>query len=413
MPSLDIDRLSDPDFVELVAQLFTKMGFVLAAPAGGTDTGVDFVAYSSAAIVGGKYLVQCQRTAESIDVPTVRHLHERVGHAAAVKGILVTTGAFTPGSKMFAAERSLELIDGVKLRELLATHMPDALPPSTSSPAWRLPPHFDPLCRRASVLLDPIWEEWDALRDSRVQSPRDGVPGSHRSVPDARDGVAAPDRAALDAKKYFEIVSGHTKELGEIVGNLEDALGHQLSFKNEADDFLAVATFAGLNRRVVDLRRSAAELQFPDGFAEFHATLLAAHDDLLSAAKRFHHDMIALRENPAAAADAEGRAILTMDFTNPGLNRLSSMTNEMLARVERRQTPNCAIATACFGDAAAPEVVRLRRWRNEVLLRTRWGSTACRVYAVTSPPIAALFLRSPALATLGRTVVRRVANRLK
>jgi hypothetical protein len=80
----------------------------------------------------------------------------------------------------------------------------------------------------------------------------------------------------------------------------------------------------------------------------------------------------------------------------------------------------CYIATACYGDADHPDVESLRRFRDEVLLRTVWGRAFVRVYYVLSPRIAerlgrhalpAAILRRAVLEPLVRGLHTRSATR--
>ncbi len=48
----------------------------------------------------------------------------------------------------------------------------------------------------------------------------------------------------------------------------------------------------------------------------------------------------------------------------------------------------CYIATACYGDYDHPDVQTFRRYRDKVLLPSRWGRLFVTVYYMLSPPIA-------------------------
>lgn len=63
---------------------------------------------------------------------------------------------------------------------------------------------------------------------------------------------------------------------------------------------------------------------------------------------------------------------------------------------------DCFIATACYGSALAPEVGALRRFRDDVLMRSRAGRGFVAMYYALSPPIAAFLRTHPA----ARHVVR-------
>jgi len=68
----------------------------------------------------------------------------------------------------------------------------------------------------------------------------------------------------------------------------------------------------------------------------------------------------------------------------------------------------CFIATAAYGDADAPEVERLRRFRDRYLVTNAFGSAFIRFYYHVSPPFARLIARRPRL----RTAVRRCLDLL-
>jgi len=50
----------------------------------------------------------------------------------------------------------------------------------------------------------------------------------------------------------------------------------------------------------------------------------------------------------------------------------------------------CFIATACYGDTSAPEVLILKRFRDQVLLKSKFGEKCVRFYYKTSPVLAVL-----------------------
>jgi len=64
---------------------------------------------------------------------------------------------------------------------------------------------------------------------------------------------------------------------------------------------------------------------------------------------------------------------------------------------------NCFVATACYGSPEAPEVIVLRRFRDQVLAPSRFGRLTVAAYYRISPPIADWLRRNPRV----RDVVRR------
>ena len=69
------------------------------------------------------------------------------------------------------------------------------------------------------------------------------------------------------------------------------------------------------------------------------------------------------------------------------------------------QSRACFIATAAYGDPDAPEVERLRRFRDRRLLTNRLGTLFVRVYYRVSPPFARLIARNPRLRAAIRWVL--------
>ncbi|MBI2298980.1 MAG: tetratricopeptide repeat protein [Armatimonadetes bacterium] len=74
----------------------------------------------------------------------------------------------------------------------------------------------------------------------------------------------------------------------------------------------------------------------------------------------------------------------------------------------------CFVATAACGNALAPEVVALRAWRDQVLLRSRAGRWLAGLYARVSPPLAGFIARRPRLREqVRRRVVAPLAERAR
>lgn len=62
--------------------------------------------------------------------------------------------------------------------------------------------------------------------------------------------------------------------------------------------------------------------------------------------------------------------------------------------IEPSSSKNCFIATACYGDNNAHEVLVLREYRDNVLLKTKLGRLGVSLYYNISPPIARLLEKS-------------------
>ena len=69
----------------------------------------------------------------------------------------------------------------------------------------------------------------------------------------------------------------------------------------------------------------------------------------------------------------------------------------------------CFIATAACGDPFAPEVIELSAFRDDVLLRSRFGLAFVRLYYTVSPPVAAVIARSAVLRRAAMAIVVKPA----
>lgn len=115
----------DPTRLEkLVVQLLRAMGYVDVEHRGGAfDGGVDVVAKMPAPVGrASKVAVQVKRYRDAVARPCIDELHGVMHRDRFDRGIVVTTSTFTPQAKDAACDQPIELIDGVRLVDLLAEH---------------------------------------------------------------------------------------------------------------------------------------------------------------------------------------------------------------------------------------------------------------------------------------------------
>jgi restriction system protein len=147
--------MSWQDFERLVGKAFRRQDFRVVERGGnGVDGGVDLVLRKDAE----RFLVQCKHwRAYTVGVQPVRELYGVMASNNASGGFFVTSGTFTDEAIRFAHGLNLELIDGVRLRRLIAevsTRTPTG--PVDRPPAQSLPQEAHgsvecPVCRGAMV----------------------------------------------------------------------------------------------------------------------------------------------------------------------------------------------------------------------------------------------------------------------
>lgn len=115
-----IESLSGIEFENLCQQLLQKMEFKTQITKASGDGGIDIIATYDKPLLKGKYIIQCKRYAGSVGEPIIRDLYGVVMSERANKGILMTTGYFTPSAISFAEGKPIELIDGSELQILMS-----------------------------------------------------------------------------------------------------------------------------------------------------------------------------------------------------------------------------------------------------------------------------------------------------
>ena len=115
----DINALSGVEFEQVCKKILENMGFDVETTKTTGDGGIDLIAYNHQPLLSGKYIIQCKRYTGSVGEPVIRDLYGVITSERANKGILMTSGVFTKQAQVFAQGKPIELIDGVKLKELL------------------------------------------------------------------------------------------------------------------------------------------------------------------------------------------------------------------------------------------------------------------------------------------------------
>ncbi|AZS14670.1 restriction endonuclease [Paenibacillus lutimineralis] len=113
------ENMGGLEFEKLIYNLFVKLGFRAQITKASGDGGIDIIANYEGLLFKGKYLIQCKRWKGKVGEPELRDLYGTVISENALKGILVTTSSFTRQAEEFSRGKNLELIDEVKLKELL------------------------------------------------------------------------------------------------------------------------------------------------------------------------------------------------------------------------------------------------------------------------------------------------------
>ena len=119
-PTLEaIRHLSWRELELLVAEAFRRQGYRVEVRGGsGPDGGIDLILWGT----NGQTIVQCKQwRAHQVGVSFVRELYGVMAAEQAPHGVLVTCGGFTQEAVRFAAGKTISLMDGTALLNMVRT----------------------------------------------------------------------------------------------------------------------------------------------------------------------------------------------------------------------------------------------------------------------------------------------------
>jgi len=107
---------------------------------------------------------------------------------------------------------------------------------------------------------------------------------------------------------------------------------------------------------------------------------------------------------------AEDQILVTYQHQTLNTDAMSRMTGldapvQGMPSTSKQESGGCFIATAAMGNSHHPSVMVLKKFRDDVLLRTDFGSIMVKFYYATSPPIASLISKSHILRRLTRKLI--------
>lgn len=198
------------------------------------------------------------------------------------------------------------------------------------------------------------------MNDTEIKCPKCG---SNQIIANKKDFRSKKDFAEADITKGSKNMKIICQACGKEFRLGEDKLvqlTNKLTIKSIDESFAATESVIELNKKIIELYKSGSKL--------------------------------------AAVKFCKENTDLSLKEANDYVENLASQLNlTSQYRMTNKDTKGCFIATACYGDYNAPEVITLRLFRDQKLLKTIQGRIFIRFYYTISPPIANLILKSPRL----------------
>lgn len=110
----DLFDLPPNNFENMVVELFTARGHKANKTGAIGDHGVDVVVQAKN---GEKWVAQCKRWRGNVGEPVIRDFYGVMHHEKADRGMIITTGTFTPQAREWAKGKPLDLIEGHQFLE--------------------------------------------------------------------------------------------------------------------------------------------------------------------------------------------------------------------------------------------------------------------------------------------------------
>jgi restriction system protein len=116
-------ELSPRQFEYLTERLYNRMGYETWLTSPSRDGGRDIIAKIYEGARHEFLLIECKRYSDIVDVGIVRELYGVVSSEKANRGVLITSGRFSPEAKNFADNNSIQLINADEFVMLLNEYL--------------------------------------------------------------------------------------------------------------------------------------------------------------------------------------------------------------------------------------------------------------------------------------------------
>jgi HJR/Mrr/RecB family endonuclease len=113
----EIKSLTPIEFERYVGRFFEQIGYNVQATATTGDEGVDLFLRKNNKII----VVQCKKYDGTVGQPVVRELYGAMIHHRADEAYLITTGTISMPAQRWAANKPIQLVDGMQLLEWIET----------------------------------------------------------------------------------------------------------------------------------------------------------------------------------------------------------------------------------------------------------------------------------------------------
>lgn len=378
---MDINNLSGHDFEDLVEKLIKQLGFITEERKRSADGGIDIKAINEQPILKGLYIIQCKRCSSNISESIIRDLYGVVTSERANKGILITNSKFSKQAKNFAKNLPIELIDGNRLIELLEKNLDkkfDRVLEEEGMPEK---------CRIVYECLEPDEKRINKRREDIIKKRVYLEPKFYNNYNAYNSYFQNKINKLL---KMAEVLINQINNINNIWKSFtENQINYKnvLELKNQCNEIVKTMNF------VENEQEMLMSTNPPDNLMGLHEAIINMYNPFFNFFSEFLYRLslteIEDLEDPRLEkylTIENGKKVVDMHLTLSFDEEQKAFTRETekLKRENKKNNTkkgkNCFIATTVYENIDAPEIMKLRKWRDNVLCNSVFGKLIIEIY---------------------------------
>ena len=375
---MDINKLSGHDFEDLVERLIKQLGFITEERKRSADGGIDIKAINEQPILKGLYIIQCKRYGSTISESTIRDLFGVVTSERANKGILITNSTFSKAAERFASNLPIELIDGNKLIELLEKNLNKKFEKESEKlivhEKYRIA--FEYLNAEAKR----IDKRRQDIRNKRIYL----NPKYYNNISVYMSYIS---KKFGKIRKIVEVLANQISDLNNIWDNFSEDQGNYSNMqelKNKCKEIMETMNM------IENEEEELISVTPQNNLIGLHTATINIYNPVFTSFFEFLNKLYLMVNNPEDPRLEKffknGKQYVKLDTTiSPGdtmeiyLRELEKVKRE-LTRSNKVREKRCYVATVVYKDSNAPEVMKLRQWRDDVLCNNVFGKLIIEIY---------------------------------
>jgi len=408
---MDINNLSGHDFEDLVEKLIRQLGFITEERKRSADGGIDIKAINEQPILKGLYIIQCKRCNNSISESIIRDLFGVVTSERANKGILITNSKFTKAAEKFASNKQLELIDGNKLIELFEKHLDKKFEKEneklTVHEKYRIAfEYLDAEIKRVDKRRQDIRNKRIYLNPKYYNNILAYMSYINKKFDKIRKIVAVLANQISDLNNTWDNFSenqGNYSNIQELKNKCKEIIETMNMIENEEEELISVTpqnNLMGLHAAAINIYNPIFK-SFFEILNKLYLMINNPEDPRLE--KFFKNGKQCVKLDSIISIDEEMKIYL---------RELEKVRRE-LPKFNKAKGKRCYVATVVYKDANAPEVMKLRQWRDDVLCNNIFGKLIIEIYYFSGKYFANWINKFPVLKRIIKYFLNLIISKLE